>query len=169
MKFWTKNITLTLPESQQGWGNHRKNIRKDRELSIYWILERYTANCSPSRKHKSHKYQVFNEQLHWPKILIYLEFHCHNLSQIVLKICLNNITLSHNLAILISQYSLHCAVKHIGSDTLPYVYHLSDEMTHDFNFTSTANSYLLEVDKPSTIHFKSDNYAAQYKNKCLFK
>ena len=42
-------------------------------------------------------------------------------------------------------------------------------MKHDFAFTSTVARHLLEVDKPSTIRFKSDNCAAQCKSKYLFK
>ena len=35
-------------------------------------------------------------------------------------------------------------------------------MKHNFTFTSTVVGHLLEVDKPSTIYFKSDNCATQY-------
>ena len=70
-----------------------------------------------------------------------------------------------------SQYSLHCTVKHTGCDTLlyEYTYHLSDEMKQDFAFTSTVVCHLLEVNKPSTTRFKSDNCATQYKSKYVFK
>ena len=70
-----------------------------------------------------------------------------------------------------SKYSLHCTVKHTGCDTslYEYVYHLSNDMKHDFTFTCTAVHHHLEVDRSSTICFASDHCATQYKSKYIFK
>ena len=70
-------------------------------------LERFTANCSPSRNH----IQAINTKyslIHFIGLKFYLlvillaEF----ITWIILKICLNNINLSYNLAILIS-HNIH--------------------------------------------------------------
>ena len=79
--------------------------------------------------------------------------------------------MNNNLDNLITHNSHHWMIKHTGCDTSPYeyVYHLSDEMRHDFAFTFTILCHLLEVDKPSTICLKSENCAAHCKSKHIFQ
>ena len=92
-----------------------------------------------------HKYQVFNDQIHWPKILvtandigeIYHMDYSENVSQQFKP------QSSHFNK---QQFSLHCTVKHTSNEDSPYhyMYHLSDEMKHDSAFTSVVVYHLLE-------------------------
>ena len=68
-----------------------------------------------------------------------------------------------------AQYSLHCSVKHSSDQTFSYFYHLSDDLKHDFAFTKTVADDLLEKNgTTTTLCFKSDNCAVQYKCKNVF-
>ena len=84
LKFWTNNTHLSiwnniqiLPESEQGWHNHRKNIKKERES---WACTEFSTEINKLQSLKktftSHKYEVFSDQFHWPKIL------CNSVSRI---------------------------------------------------------------------------------------
>ena len=74
-----------------------------------------------------------------------------------------------------TSYSLHCTVEHDNSENrslkspFRYLYHLSDDMKHDFAFTSTvAQSCLAQNDLPKIIRWKSDNCGIQYKSRDVF-
>ena len=136
-------------------------------------MESYTTNCIRSIKciYKNHKYQVLNDQFHCSKILTY-----NSIGRIYHTDYFDNLSQEYKFELQSchfnkSWYSPHCTVKHTGCDTLPYEYvsHLSLEMKHDFTFTSTVVRHLLEVDKSSTIHSKSDNCTTQCKSKYIFK
>ena len=113
----------------------------------------------------THKYQVFNDQFHWPKILatandigeIYHMDYSENLSQ---QYKFEPQSSHFNK----QQFSLHCTVKHTSNEDSPYhyMYHLSDEMKHDSAFTSVVVHHLLEQDDPEIIRLKSDNCSTQY-------
>ena len=72
------------------------------------------------------------------------------------------------------QFSLHCTVMHCeenGSLSLRYIYHLSNEMKHNAEFTFTVVKSILEFAEDNNldiIRFKSDNCACKYKCKYLF-
>ena len=120
----------------------------------------------------THKYQVFNDQFHWPKILatandigeIYHMDYSENLSQ-QYKFEPQS---SHFKK---QQFSLHCTVKHTSNEDSPYhyMYHLSDEMKHDSAFTSVVVYHILEQDDPEIIRLESDNCSTQYKSKYVLK
>ena len=74
-----------------------------------------------------------------------------------------------------NSYSLHCTVENVNSENRSlkspfcYLYHLSDDMKHDFVFTSTvAQSCLAQNDLPKIIRWKSDNCGIQYKSRDVF-
>ena len=57
-RFWTKNTFINLKQqknltrkSLRMGQSQKKYQERQRELSIYWLLDRYTTNCTPSRKH----------------------------------------------------------------------------------------------------------------------
>ena len=83
-----------------------------------------------------HKFQVFNDQFHWPKILAT----CDQIGEIYHMGFSDNLSQQYKYEPQFSkqQYSLHCAVKHTGckNSTREYFYHLTDDMKH--NVSSTA-------------------------------
>ena len=65
-----------------------------------------------------------------------------------------------------AQYSLHCTVKYEAFEDRKhiYLYHLSDEMQHDYAFTTAVVDNILDLDTHSDIiRFSSDNCSRQYK------
>ena len=73
-------------------------------------------------------------------------------------------------------YSLHCTVEHVNPIMYPhlkspyiYHYHLSNEMKHDYAYTSiVANDCLQGKELPMIIRRKSDNCSTQYKCQKVF-
>ena len=73
-------------------------------------------------------------------------------------------------------YSLHCTVEHVSQLKYPdlkspyrYHYHLSDDMKHDFAFSSlVATKCIDDMNIPTIIRRKSDNCATQYKCSMVF-
>ena len=120
-----------------------------------------------------HKFQIYNDKLHWPTILASTRTHGE----------IYHMDYSENLTQLFkyepqsshfnkSQYSLHCTVKHTGNNESPYqyLYHLSNEMKHDHAFTSAVVNNILESNgAPPIIRLKSDNCSTQYKCKSIFR
>ena len=126
------------------------------------------------KAYTSHKYQVYNDIYHWPKIWsstveygpIYHLDYSENLSQM------------HKFKPQSShfnepQYSLHCIIKYMTDELdMPYsyIYNLSDDMKHDNAFTATVVDHILDLsDIPETTQFKSDNCTTQYKCKWVFQ
>ena len=70
-----------------------------------------------------------------------------------------------------SQYSLHLTVAHESSTNNKYIYHLSDDNTHDFAFTCKVAKDVIDwyTSDHQVIRFKSDNCAGQYKSKRVFR
>ena len=66
------------------------------------------------------------------------------------------------------QFSLHCTVKHLPN-SLEYIYHLSNEMKHNYAFTATVLRQLIHESSSVIIRLKSDNCATQHKSKYVFK
>ena len=71
------------------------------------------------------------------------------------------------------QYSLHGTVRAEYLDSQPthnYLYHLSDEMKHDYAFTASVVDHVLSLEVlPEILRFKSDNCSTQYKAKYVFE
>ena len=68
------------------------------------------------------------------------------------------------------QYSLHCTARHKDNSPYDHYYHLSDEMKHNYSFTSAVVEHLLQSHSENSIsRFKSDNCATQYKCKWIFR
>ena len=69
------------------------------------------------------------------------------------------------------QYSLHCTVMiPTQGGQYKFIYHLSDDLSHDCTFTMAVVEDLIKRFAPdaSVIRFKTDNCATQYKCKYLF-
>ena len=119
-----------------------------------------------------HRYQVFNDKLHWPKILtttddqgpIYHFDYSENLAQSY-KYEPQSSHFNKN------QYSLHCTVKYFNN-LYQNLYHLSDEKKHDFAYTSHVVKHLLSLEdefcQSEIIRVKSDNCATQHKCTYMF-
>ena len=119
-----------------------------------------------------HRYHVYNDLYHWPRILsttdkygeITHSDYAENMSQ------LNKLE-AQSCHFNKQAYSLHCTVEHINPITnsgkkspYRYIYHLSDEMKHDFAFTSLVADHCLQLNAlPTLIRRKSDNCGSQYK------
>ena len=67
-----------------------------------------------------------------------------------------------------TQFSLHCTVKHLPKSH-EYIYHLSNEMKHNYAFIATVLRQLINESSSDNIRLKSDNCATQYKSKYVFK
>ena len=117
-----------------------------------------------------HKYQVYNDKHHWPKISRTTEefgaiFHL-DYSENLTQSYKNESQSSHFNK---GQYSPHCSVKHSSDQIFSYFYCLSDDLKHNFAFTKTVVDDLLEKNGTTTIlPFKSDNCSVQYKCKNVF-
>ena len=87
--------------NKDGTITEKISAKTERVEHILTFGEIYNKLQSLKKTYTSHKYQVFNDQFHSPKILFVIllaEF----ITWIILKIFFNNINLNHNLAILIS-------------------------------------------------------------------
>ena len=73
--------------------------------------------------------------------------------------------MSLKLVIFNKKTILHCTVKHEVNNNNKYFYYLSDENTHDFAYTYSVISHVLQLDPNSIIHLKSDNCSTKYKCK----
>ena len=120
---------------------------------------------------------MYNDIHHWPTILasvptygpIFHSDYSENMSQMHK----HEIQPAHFNK---RSHSLHCSVEHINHDDYPnmkspYVYHfhLSDEIKHDFAFTSiVAEQCLQGRELPKIIRRKIDNCATQYKCALVF-
>ena len=132
----------------------------------------YTKIVSMKKKYTTHKYEVYNNVLHWPSILSTTEDHgeifhldySENLSQ-QYKFEPQSSHFSKR------QFSLHCTVKHTTdpNNLHLYKYCLSDEMKHDHIFTTTVLKQLTEESSSDITCIKSDNCSTQYKSKYIFK
>ena len=166
----TKQVyTKILKNGESQQKTSEKTQRVEHFLSYEEIYKKLSA-CK--KDYTCHKYQVFNDKFHWPRILatcedigvIYHMDYSENLSQ-QYKYEPQSSHFNKN------QYSLHCTVKHTDNKNSPYeyIYHLSDEKKHDFAFTSMVVNHILQLHNPSdTIRLKSDNCSTQYKCKYVF-
>ena len=158
---------------------YQKNVRKRwrREFlhtakveKLMTLKELHKKVLSLKKWYTKHKYQVHNNVFHWPRILAttadYGKIYHMDFSE--------NLTQSYKYEPQSSyfnkqQYSLHCTVTHCQYN-FEYLYHLSDEKRHDHAFTANVVGHILhEDDEDVIIRFKSDNCAAQYKCKWVFK
>ena len=134
--------------------------------------ELYQKFVACKKVYISHKHQVYNDQFHWPKILA----SCDQIGDIYHMDFSENLSQQYKYEpqschFNKQQYSLHCTIQHTGCSISPHehFYHLSDDMKHNFAFTSSVVHHLLELHNPSVIRFKSDNCSTQYKSKYVFK
>ena len=167
----TKKVYTKTDKNGQ---SHQKTSEKTERVEHTLTYEKIYKKLSAVKKdYTCHKYQVFIDKFHWPKILstcedigvIYHMDYSENLSQ-QYKYEPQSSHCNKN------QYSLHCTVKHTGDNNSPceYIYHLSDEKKHDFAFTSVVVNHILELKHPcNIIRLKSDNCTTQYKCKYVFK
>ena len=128
--------------------------------------------CNLKKEYCTHKYFVYNDKYHWPRILasvpeygpIYHMDYSENMAQ---KFEVQSAHFNKR------NCSLHCTVEHVDINEHPnlkspyiYHYHLSDDMTHDSAFTSEVFDRCIktnEDDLPKVIRNKSDNCSIQYK------
>ena len=142
-----------------------------------------TINCIHGRfikmkqQYLTHMYQVRNDKFEWRNIL-------NTINQYG---CIFHIDYSENLAgtpkfesqsahFNKRQHSLHCTVLHEVDDNdnlqYKYIYHLSDDLTHDYAFTGYVVEDILAsipaLKRDKFIRFKSDNCSVQFKSKNVF-
>ena len=107
----------------------------------------------------SHKFKVYNGAFNWPKVFETTE----DIGEIY------HMGFSENLAqqdkyepqsshFSERQFSLHCTIKHMPNSH-EYIYHLSNEMKHDYAFTATVLRQLINESSSDIICLKSDNCA----------
>ena len=138
--------------------------KTERVTSLRSLKEIFNTMLSLKKRYLMHKYQIYNDTFHWPRILSTEgEIYHMDFSE--------NLTQSYKYEPQSShfnkkQYSLYCTVKH-GTPN-QYMYHLSDEMKHDYAFTSTVVDQLIENQSSRLLRFKSDNCSVQYKCKNIF-
>ena len=148
----------------------KKTDKVEHELTYKELYEKLSKL---KKEYTCHKFQVYNDIHHWPKVVsttseigsIYHMDFSENLSQMHKF----EPQPSHFSK---SQYSLHCTIKHCPeSDHSPhqYMYHLSDVMQHNHAFTAAVVEHILSLEVlPDIIRFKSDNCSTQYKSKYVF-
>ena len=140
----------------------KKNERVHHTLPFADALKQFN---SLKQKYLAHKFQVYNDMYHWPQILSATEFgpiyhmdYSENLCQ-SFKYEPQSSHFNKN------QYSLHCTIKH-GANSNKYIYHLSNELSHNFSYTYCVISHVIQLDPiNSIISLKSDNCSTQYKCK----
>ena len=135
-----------------------KTEHVEHQLSYTGILQKLNES---KWAYVLHKYQIYNDKLHWPIILqtipTYSEIYHMDFSENLTQLFKFEPQSSHFNK---SQYSLHCTVKHTGDDESPfcYIFRLSDEMKHNHAFTSAAVNDIIQKHGLSLIlPFKSDN------------
>ena len=132
----------------------------------------YQRLCNLKKEYCTHKYLVYNDKHHWPRILATVS----DLGPIYHMDYSENMAQMHKFEVQSAHfnkrnYSLHCTVEHVDVSENPYLkspyiyhYHLSDAMRHDFAFTSEVMDRCIRGGNlPQVIRMKSDNCSMQYK------
>ena len=119
-----------------------------------------------------HRYQVSNDNFVWKQVLENTEdpvFHM-DFSENLGPTPKEEVQPAHFAK---RQFSLHCTVKLPtgGSKENTFIYHLSDDLSHDVVFTMAVVEDLIRRFAPNAkvIRFKSDNCSTQYKCKYIFQ
>ena len=166
-KFNTKKKIMEIKKTKCMDRVHKKISYRDLYKKVWSMKKAYMV----------HKYYVYNDKYHWPKIVATVPelgeiTHCdysENMSQLhkrEAQPCHFNKP----------AYSLHCTVEHIDPEKHPhlkspykYIYHLSDCKTHNYAYTSIVANHCVEMNPlPAIIRKKSDNCAVQYKCSWVF-
>ena len=139
--------------------------------------ELYKKVTDIQKQYTTHKYYVYNDIFHWPRILASVPRYGPILHQDYSE----NMPKMHKIKTQSAHfnkhnYSLHCTVELVNHDEFPnlkspyiYHYHLSDEIKHDAAFTSVILERCIQNRVPDIIRRKSDNCATQYKSKKVFE
>ena len=150
----------------------------DRTKTRMTYKDLYKKISTMRKTYMIHKYHVYNDKHHWPKILatvpeygdIYHSDYSENMSQLhrrEAQSCHFNKT----------NYSLHCTVQHVDPGKYPdlkspylYLYHFSDCMKHNFAYTSIVANHCIDHNTtlPEIIRRKNDNCGVQYKCSDVF-
>ena len=146
---------------------HQKRQRVRHATTFKEVTEKL---MSIKWKYLPHRYQVSNYIYHWLQILsktdelgpIFHMDYSENITQ-----AFQYITQSSHFSK--KQYPLHCTVKHEGGKN-HYLYHLSDELTHNFSSTFNVMKHAFQISQqpPQFLHVKSDSCSMQYKCKYVF-
>ena len=137
----------------------------------------YKKLTSMRKSYTTHKYQIYNDMYHWPRIMStvneYGEIRHCDYSENMSQMFKHEPQSAHFNK---RAYSLHCTVEHTktkpgSTEASPnrYIYHLSDDMKHDYAFTSACVNHHLETNPvPQIIRQKNDNCGVQYKCRYVF-
>ena len=166
-----KSSQFKLTECEYTSDNKSKTAKKTvRVEQTKTYQETYKQLGSMKTTYLMHKFQVYNDTYHWPKILNTVEigsiYHM-DYSENIAQMYKDEPQSSHFNK---EQFSLHCTVKHSQSGN-EYLYHLSDDKKHDFAFTSNVVRDFCKsnIESDTIIRVKSDNCSAQYKCRCIFE
>ena len=107
--------------------------------------EIYSSIMSVKHKYLEHQFQVENDRFHWKKIIDSQQdfstlFHMDYSGNVsgTPKFEPQEAHLSKR------QFSLHCTVGHVDDKGHNYIYHLADDLNHDWLFTSEVlNDFIL--------------------------
>ena len=138
---------------------HKKNSRKCKRVSHEIPYKDAYSKLSMKNLYTSHKFEVYNNAFNWPKVLektkdvgeIYHMDFSENLAQ-QYKYEPQSSYFSKR------KFSLHCTLKHLPNSH-DYIYHLSNEMKHNYAFTATVFRQLINESSSDIICLKSDNCA----------
>ena len=129
----------------------------------------YSKLLSMKSLYTSHKFEVYNDAFNWSKVLETTK----DIGEIYHMDFSENLAQQYRYEPQSShfskrQFSLHCTFKHLPNSH-EYIYHLSNEMKHNYAFTATVLRQLINESSSDIIRLKSDNCAIQYKYKSVFK
>ena len=167
-QFQTTKTPYNHVDKKTGVVTVKISEKTERVVSTRSFSDIYQSLAALKRKYLMHRYQVFNDKHHWPKILATTD----SLGPIYHIDYSENLTQSYKFEPQSShfnkkQYSLHCTVKHLANGRVQYIYHFSDAKKHDFAFTSHVVRHLQDIEDESCtstiIRMKSDNCSSQYK------
>ena len=138
---------------------HKKNARKCKRVSHEIPYKDAYSKLSMKNLYTSHKFEVYSNAFNWPKVLektkdigeIYHMDFSENLAQ-QYKYEPQSSHFSKR------KFSLHCTLKHLPNSH-DYIYHLSNEMKHNYAFTATVFRQLINESSSDIICLKSDNCA----------
>lgn len=155
----------------------KKTKLTDRVTEKISYKDLYKKILSMRKTYMIHKYHVYNDKYHWPKILATVP----ELGDITHSDYSENMSQLHRREAQPCHfnkkpYSLHCTVRHIDPAKYPafkspyqYIYHLSDSMKHNYAFTSIVANHCVDIEPlPAIIRKKSDNCGVQYKCSSVF-
>ena len=151
-------------------GTMKESTRTERVDKSKPVVEIYSSIMSMKDKYLQHRFQVENDRYHWKKVidsqqdfgtLFHMDY-SENVSGTP-KFEPQDAHFSK------SHFSLHCTVAHVDGKSHNYIYHLTDDLNHDWLFTSEVLNDIVVLYPDCTMYrFKFDNCASQFKSLNVF-